>query len=308
MLEVPAGSGCDYLGGGRLILPVEGRRVELTPVHPDGLHDELAREVAAFLDRRQDTLAMPERPRGPVVWLSLLPLAIPFLAVTFGKSTGGAVGFLVWGVFAALLGAVCLLLTTRRRWSAETRAWGAVLTSLVGYFALAVGLRIDHGDAPAPAPAGFGEWCALAPLDSGYRVEMPGRPARRASGFLLLPEPLAFEHCVEVPATSTVLLTAHGDRIVAGAGDPLQSTAKELAVRNGGQVVSEREFDLDGRKGREVLIDSATRGKILARVYLDRRRVFLTAFASRGLPTTREEAKRFLDSFAFDPSTGWPGR
>jgi hypothetical protein len=311
LLEVPVGAECEYLGQGRLALPIDGRVVELTPVHPDGLHDELARELEAFLERRQDAVTLPLRPRGWVVWLSLLPFGVPLLAVIFGRSIGGVVGFLVWGLFAALLAAACYLLTMQRSWSMETRGWGAVLVSLVGYFALAIGLRIDaEGGAPPVAAAPHSEWCALAPLDSGYRVEMPGRPVRRAPGFPTLPEPLKFENIVELPpgtnTPDTVFLTAHGDLGAVGfGGDKLLSIAREIASKNGGRVVHERGLTLDGKRGHEVEIDSPGRGTIVARVFLDGRRVFLAAFVSKRLPATSDEAKRFLDSFAFDATTGW---
>src|SRR5947208_3452731 len=80
------------------------------PSPPDGLHDELAREVAAFLDQSADTITVPQRSRGPVVWLALLPAGIPLLAVLFGRSIGGLGGFLIWGVLAGLLALACLLI------------------------------------------------------------------------------------------------------------------------------------------------------------------------------------------------------
>lgn len=305
VLEVPTGSECEYLGQGRLVVPIDGRKVELSPVHPDGLHDELAREIAGFLERRQDRVELPQRQRGPVVWLALLPVAIPLLAVIFGRSIGGIGGFILWSFLALILGVACLLVTMQRNWTVYGRAWGAGLIALCGYFILGIALSID--DRPAASSAEIGPWCNLAPLDGGYRVEMPGRPERRASGMLSTPFNFNEVYVVEISGAGTAAVAAHGPQDGQGGEHALQQIGQALASQNNGQVRAQRDLTLDGKKGIEWQIDSRDRGQIVARAYFHTNRLFLIAFASRKLSPSSKEATHFLDSFTFDATTGWPG-
>lgn len=304
VLEVPVGSTCEYLGHGHLLVPISGRRVELSPVHPDGLHDELAREVAAFVEQRSDTIDMPVRPRGPVVWMAALPFGIPVLAVLFGKGIGGVGGFIGWSFLAGFLALVCLPIVLVRRWSPGARGWGVVWVSLVGYLIVGIALRVDRESAPTTE---IGPWRAYAPLDAGYRVEMPGRPEKRQSGMLTTPFELSEVHTSDFPDRDTVFACGHGEH-----GDPIRAeqqmkqAAQTLARNNQGAHVTQTDVTADGKRGVEVRIKDSSRGEIIGRFYSHQSRIFGVMFASRKVSITSTEARRYLDSFTLDPTTGWP--
>jgi WD40 repeat protein len=301
VVEVPRGAACEYLGGGRLLLLIEGRKVELTTVHPDGLHDELAREVCAYVEKRQDTVALPTRKVGPVAWLTLLPAALPLL----GAWAGGVAGLVVWAAVAAALAAVTALVVTRRHWSADGRAWGASLVTLAGLLALLTFARLSGSEGPATIPAA---WCPLAPIDGGFRAEVPGLPAKSQSNLLIAPWALREVYCVNVPPADTAFVVAYGDSAAAQpAEQQLAGVARDFAQQNGGTVLSQREVDLAGQKGVEFEIDSRDKGRVRGRAFSHERRLFALAFVSKRLPTSCPEAAKFLDSFALDPTTGWPG-
>ncbi|MFO0845434.1 MAG: hypothetical protein U0797_24130 [Gemmataceae bacterium] len=302
VLEVPLGAECEYLGGGRLLVPIEGRKVELTTLHPDGLHDELAREVSAFVEKRQDTVTLPVRRRGPVVWLALLPLGLPLL----GGLVGGLAGLVIWAAVAAVLASVVVLVVRQRGWSAGGRAWGASLISLAGYLILAMVARFSaDGSGPATVP---GPWCALAPVDGGFRAEVPGLPVKAASGLLAAPWALREAYCVNVNPANTAFVVAYGDSPAPGGADQLlASVARDFAQVNNGTVLTQRDLSLDGKKGVEFEIDSRDKGRLRGRAYAQDRRLFAVVFGSRRQSATGPEAERFLDSFRFDPATGWPG-
>jgi hypothetical protein len=304
VLEVPTGAACEYLGQGKLLVAIEGRKVVVTPLHPDGLNDELAREVASFLDKQQDSFAMPERPRGKVVWLSILPLFLPLIAVIFGKAIGGVLGFFLWGFFGVALALACYLITIQRNWSRERRAWGAILISIVGFFAVGIGLSMDTSQSPPKAQ--LGPWCVHAPLDSGFRVEMPGRPQKGLSAKVSLPPTLPNTYYVEGPGGDTAVVAFGDAPNVADVKQYLGSMGQSLATSNSGVVKSSRDLTLDGKLGSEFHIDSQGRGPILARVYHMNHRTFAVVFVAKTLSRTGPEATRFVDSFAFDATTGWP--
>lgn len=304
VLDVPLGAKCEYLGHGRLSLAVEGRDVELTAVHPDGLHDELARELVAYVQKRQDQFTLPERPRGRLPWLALVPLPIPLLALVFGKSIGGWLGFTLWGTFAALLAVSCYLIARQRHWTTEGRLWGTGLVSLAGYLALAVGFSVEGGDGPPPR-TDLGPWRAYAPLDGGFRAEFPGQPGPHHPSKFFLPETLPTVHTAESP--DAVFLVAHGDQAGNFQMDQAVRMAAEVLARNNGGVArGQVDRTLDGKKGIEFQFTTRDTSTAVARIYAVDRRVFVQAFVSKTLSPTGSEATKFLDSFAFDPSTGWP--
>ena len=61
-IAVPFGGGAEYLGDARLLIEVEGRKVEATAVHRDGMNDELAREVVDALGNGDEPFTLPVKP------------------------------------------------------------------------------------------------------------------------------------------------------------------------------------------------------------------------------------------------------
>ena len=162
-IDVPLGSKVEYLGDGRLLVEVEGRKVEASTVHRDGLHDELAREVADVIGKRDEPFRMPVKPRGKVVWLALVPLALPLLAWAFGDEVAGLGGVIAFSIIGVVLMSLALIFVMQRRMATSKRAWTAIGLTLGGFFVLAIALRIDHSGPPEP-PTDFSHWMAFAPI------------------------------------------------------------------------------------------------------------------------------------------------
>ncbi len=300
---VELGSKVEYLGDARLLLDLEGRKVEVTPVHREGLHDELAREVMAVLGNRDEPFRMPVKPRGKVVWLSLLPLSIPMLAWLLGDGVAGFAGVLTFSILGAVLAGLALIFVMQRAMATSTRAWTAIGLALGGFFILGIALRVDHSGPPEP-PTAFTHWIPFAPLDSGFRADFPGLPETE------MPKGMP----IHAQLTKVFTLEMGGrTHLIAGFGDTPNGVAalSELSpgrvIMNNSRILSQRKVDVDNTSGVEVRFETNEGRSGIARYYYKDGRLFGITFVSNKLSPTSKDAQKFIDSFAFDTSTGWPG-
>ncbi len=306
-VDIHVGTSCEVTNQGRLLVRVEGSRIELSTLHPDGLNRELAEELADFLRERKEVPKMPRRSLGPVVALAFLPLLMPIVGYFFGGALREIVGAIVWGVVSLFLLSLLLFVVTRRQLTALRRGAMASLISLTGLLLVVlVGWLTTE-----PIPVLPKQWTLLAPENSGFRVEFPAPPEQKASSLLHLTPQFGDVYSVTVEKSQTAFVAAFAE-VGPIAGDEQLRRLADLVQRvrkaNDGELLRTEPQLLGDVNGLEFELKTKQKAKLLGRIYHSHGRFFFVAFLSRGYPLDGPHVRRFFDSFALDPTTGWPSK
>jgi WD40 repeat protein len=306
ILYVDHGENVEYLGGARLAVPIDGRRVELTVVQNDGHSRYLAQALADFFKGERDTIALPGKKAGPVVLVALLPLLMPVGAILFGYHMSGFVGGLIWGLFGLLLAGLCALIVFRSSWSVKSRIGGAGAAVLLGYMILGCGLLIDRASGQGVSDRA---WESFTPKEGGFTILMPGSPrpgvmtegSLRGGGMRTWDVPVvqadllfragmgefAPERLRGLPTPNSRLDAA---RTILTVNHPASFVANEMTVRIGVPETMSKEYQL--RAGEQ---------SIMCRVVVRKRRVYiLSVSGDSSVDRNRAEVRKFFESFRPD--------
>lgn len=171
---------------------------------------------------------------------------------------------------------------------------------------LAKKLEADSETARNDKAAANDGWVAYSSVEGKYRARFPSKPATETT-----PTPTDVGN-VDLITTSIAsddgfLATSYADYppelVKEDIAHKLLDGARDGMTRNmGGKVIREEEIELDGHKGRSFDMTATTQGMSIiasARLYLVGNRLYQNLVLRPASIGIDDEAKKFLDSFAF---------
>ncbi len=308
---VPVGTPVRYLGGNRIVVPLDDRDVELAVGNRTVYRQRLARDVARFLSGDRE-LPRPAEFRWPwyVYLLWLAPSGVPFFALGL-DAAGYQAGYTCLLFFLAVpLFFVGQFLIQREKWFTRPRLALAAGVSATAYAAVAWAAT----NAPlAPVPAS--DWRSLN--GGGFSVRMPGTVYMQNR---IRDGQSVAVYVVDLKQQQAVYTFGYVD-LPPG---PQQRTEAQLnevfdegvrSLRNetpGVTRVSEKPIVLSSWQwpGREYLFDvpnPTLKGTMVARMYLVRNRLYTLVVAGKNvrppsMDSRSNDVRTFFESF----TVTWP--
>jgi hypothetical protein len=302
---VPVGTPVRYLGGNRLLVPLDDRDIELAVGHLLIYRQRLARDVATFLsgDRAQPR---PGDYRWPwyVVLLWLAPAGLPLLAGSLSDRGEGR-GML----FLSVLGAAFLFfllygLLQRERWAHWLRLLLAAGVSAAAYLTLV--WAVERGSALGLSPR---SWQPLQ-QPGVYRLRMPGRPVLQTR---LRDGRSVVSYIVDLKRQQTVFTFGFVD-VPAGPRNPTDQQLKTLfddsvqalqRETTGIRQLSVQPLALKSGTcpGREYVFRVSNRtltGMMVARLVYDQGRLYSLVVSGKNVKVQSPEVRQFFDSFTLE--------
>jgi hypothetical protein len=288
VLLVPPGGPAEHLGGNRLNITYDGRRIELDVSCGLGPRKKLAHDLAAYL--RGDLRELePYRYRVPpgFLFLALLPLAM----------TAALFGHTIWMAAGVGLALVCVMVAFISGWTTELRL-GLILTGGIGgCLAAVVGFLYFL----LWGPINPGDWKTFIPPEGRCKLLMPGTPTRKTQF-----DPMAGQiviHAIENHLRDHVFMFSC-EQLRDGPDVPLDQrfeAARMNMLQNtpGAALSGQRPVDLEGYPGREFVVDVQNKGKIVLRLFIVEDHLYMLGGGGRGFEANDPDLKKFFDSFEF---------
>jgi hypothetical protein len=284
---IPVGTKAKYLGGNKLAVDHEDRRLELTVSKHFHYVHRLARDLADFLNGNIEALeAQDYRMPWYIYAPAVLPIGIPIL--TLGGAVPAAAGF-------GLAGAG-LVIAQQERWPAALRIAASTLLALAGYGALGLVLFLGYLNV-----SWWNTWQTFTPQDQSFSILMPGKPKEKVETIATVVGNASL-HMHVVDRGSSAFLIGYADLPPAAANAPLREYLD--GVRGGmlqgvnGKVIVEKHITLDGHTGREFSFTSEKpKGKGAARIYRVKGRLYELLVLGRNIDPESADVRKFFDSF-----------
>jgi hypothetical protein len=282
-----------------MLLPLTGRRIEVTPIHSWGDHEAFAQAIVE--DLRNGT-AKAKQPRfNSALWLALLPIVFPLLTLVCGL---GEAYFLGWAVTSVFLGIYMIPALRRRDWPLFVRLLATSPLFLLSGIVLTMHVNNNRAQTGVTPELRQG-WRPYAVSNSGFRVELPVAPflqgnlAKDVKGGVYgwdfsNPQQLSPAHCRRYIVGYVERADRQGARILQAFPSMWGSNYRTRPAI--GDLVVE-EWTTHGR-WRDIIA--------VFRVLTGPDRTFVLGCVGEALTLDTPEVRRFFDSFALDPTTGWP--
>jgi hypothetical protein len=296
---VTVGTPVRYLGGNRLLVPLDDREIELAVGNLTLYRQRLARDVARFLSGDRELPRSAEYRWSWYIYpLWLAPAGLPFLAGSLDE-TGGRV--FLWCLLAAFLVFLAYVLIQREKWAKGLRLSVAAVGSAAAY--AAVVWASQSGSSLHISPA---SWHYLTTGE--YRIRLPGqhvvqtrlRDGQRVLIYLvdLKQQQSAFTFgIVDLPAsprnpTEQQLKALFEDGVLAlhnaMPGVTRHSDQRLSALKNGECPGREYVFHVSNR---------TLKGTIVVRMYFHQGRLYTLVAAGKNVQPLSPEVRMFFDSF-----------
>jgi hypothetical protein len=311
-LQSPVGATARYLGQNRLAVTVQGREIQMLVFKANARQEQLARDVAAFLNGKRPTL----NPHSySAVWYlivaSLLPLTLPLLALPMGMMHG--FGVVLWLMTALLLTGGGMTLVWRG-WHPGLRFMSIVGLAVVGFVLLPLGLALGLG--PPPRIDNYA-WTPFASDDGRFQIRFPNSGAvgmiRRDQG--RMGNQAYTIYTLDLPRHQAVFSAASID--LAAAGMPFQNPA---AVFNERISAFQREHNavlpaleqspwpnqIPGQARQVMMHGGDINGALSVRMYIVRNHLFILSVSSSYPDQQKTYANLFFSYFALGRLDGPP--
>lgn len=149
------------------------------------------------------------------------------------------------------------------------------------------------------------DWVTYRPKDGGFEVAFPAKPlettqlVKTGLGTLQVTM-LMLEHKKE--AAFVVSFSEFPEGAFAGGDDEKRlNFARDGAVASAkGKLKSEKKITLGKHRGRELVIESDTKGTVRTRIYAVEKRLYQTMAVGSKMFVQGKDAERFLTSFKLD--------
>jgi WD40 repeat protein len=300
-LTLPIGSSARYVSGNVLEVSCEDRAVRLSVKKWFSYQNRLARDLAAYLERRA---AMPRAADYALPWYFYLPIALPIgiPLITVGGALPSALGFGLAGTNFAIV--------QRERLATAVRLTASVALTICGYAALALFLWLAGKGSSTDA-----NWMTFSPNDGSFSVLLPGQAKVSTETQQAPVGPITtVTHMVDLKHSAYIV--SYSIIPAAGLATPLETQLDAVRDRmlasKKGRLLHEDRITFHGHPGRELSLEMINpRGGGVVRFFRVGDRLYQLLVMGTNITSDSPQARKFLESFALSaaeaPSPAAPG-
>jgi hypothetical protein len=291
-LLLPPGTPTRYVGGNRLRVRIDGRRVVLAVSRFGAYHPQLAREVAALLAGEGPP---PEPARHRFRWSRLVPAALA-LGLPL---VGWLVGWLTVGLLLApALALLCLALALVGHWWPAVRTGVSLALAAAAYLLLLAGPPLG-GKVFGPPGLPPSAWVEFSSPEGRFAATFPGVPRQRTEKVGQVPNQIELQRFEVRFPDRDVGFYVHYFEAPGLEDKDFVPRIRDTVLKDfpGGVTTAERPVWVNGVVGREFEIAMPPRITIVRRAFLVHGRVYLVSVSGSNLNPSAPDVTRFLGSF-----------